>query len=237
MDREDRDLDGDRMQDVWELAHGLNPDDPGDAQTDRDGDGFTNLEEFFADPQTDPDDPNSLPEISVKLCLEDVKADPFKLRFKSVIRMPNGNRQFAINTQDNGRTYFKKQGEDVEGFVVFDYEPRVRTIERPGMPPMRRDASILTLQRGDKLIRLEIGKEVQHNEYTAFLRFRVDDTQFELKIGDEFELRGKRYQLIRIDSRGEGVVIRRLLDNKDLDVRRCADTGAGSADAGQDFSL
>lgn len=41
----DRDMDG--MPDSWELAHGLNPDDPEDRNADRDGDGFTNLEEYL----------------------------------------------------------------------------------------------------------------------------------------------------------------------------------------------
>ena len=41
--------DGDRdgMPDAWEKAHGLNPDDPADGNADRDGDGYTNLEEYL----------------------------------------------------------------------------------------------------------------------------------------------------------------------------------------------
>jgi hypothetical protein len=41
----DRDLDG--MDDEWETAHGLDPRDPADAAADRDGDGYTNLEEWL----------------------------------------------------------------------------------------------------------------------------------------------------------------------------------------------
>jgi len=37
MVQEDRD--GDRVPDDWEIAHGLNPDDPSDAALDEDGDG------------------------------------------------------------------------------------------------------------------------------------------------------------------------------------------------------
>jgi hypothetical protein len=41
------DHDGDGMPDAWEKAHGLNPNDPADGKADRDGDGYTNLEEYL----------------------------------------------------------------------------------------------------------------------------------------------------------------------------------------------
>jgi hypothetical protein len=48
------DTDGDRIPDVWEIAHGFNPEDPSDGNVDTDGDGFTNLQEWLAG--TDPRD-------------------------------------------------------------------------------------------------------------------------------------------------------------------------------------
>lgn len=42
-----KDSDGDGMPDEWEKAHGLNPDDPSDATTDLNGDGYTNIEDFI----------------------------------------------------------------------------------------------------------------------------------------------------------------------------------------------
>lgn len=51
------DHDGDGLPDDWELAHGLNPNDPTDAAKDSDGDGLTNYQEFLAG--TDPHDPAS----------------------------------------------------------------------------------------------------------------------------------------------------------------------------------
>jgi len=41
------DQDRDGMPDVWEKAHGLNPTDPADRNADRDGGGYTNLEEYL----------------------------------------------------------------------------------------------------------------------------------------------------------------------------------------------
>lgn len=43
------DTDRDGMPDEWETARGLNPNDPGDRNGDRLGDGFTNLEEYLND--------------------------------------------------------------------------------------------------------------------------------------------------------------------------------------------
>ncbi len=52
------DLDGDGMDDSWEVFHGLDPTNPDDANEDMDGDGLTNIQEFLvgSDP-TDPSDP------------------------------------------------------------------------------------------------------------------------------------------------------------------------------------
>jgi hypothetical protein len=42
-----KDSDSDGMPDDWELRHGLNPNDPTDANGDMTGDGYTNIEKFI----------------------------------------------------------------------------------------------------------------------------------------------------------------------------------------------
>ncbi len=51
------DSDGDGIPDDWEREHGLDPNDPSDAQLDPDNDGLTNLEEYHND--TDPHNPDT----------------------------------------------------------------------------------------------------------------------------------------------------------------------------------
>jgi len=41
------DSDHDGMPDEWETKYGLDPNDPSDAAKDKDGDGYTNLEEYL----------------------------------------------------------------------------------------------------------------------------------------------------------------------------------------------
>src|SRR5678816_1521325 len=41
------DADHDGMPDAWETAKGLNPKNPADGVADRDGDGYTNVEEYL----------------------------------------------------------------------------------------------------------------------------------------------------------------------------------------------
>lgn len=41
------DTDGDGMPDAWEVSRGLKPSDPSDAHADRNGDGYSNIEEYI----------------------------------------------------------------------------------------------------------------------------------------------------------------------------------------------
>ncbi|MFC1462336.1 Amuc_1099 family pilus-like system protein [Verrucomicrobiota bacterium] len=85
--RDDYDGDGDGIFDSWEKKYGLDPSDPDDSREDRDRDLFTNLEEFNSDPRTDPSDPEDYPPLEAKLYVTNITADPFKLRFKSVLKI------------------------------------------------------------------------------------------------------------------------------------------------------
>uniref|UniRef100_UPI0035675FD9 thrombospondin type 3 repeat-containing protein n=1 Tax=Neptunomonas sp. TaxID=1971898 RepID=UPI0035675FD9 len=53
------DTDGDGLTDAWEVANGLNPNDPRDVNQDKDGDGVSNLVEYQE--STDPSDASDYP--------------------------------------------------------------------------------------------------------------------------------------------------------------------------------
>jgi len=218
--KEPKDKDQDGILDEWEREHGLNPADPTDAAKDPDGDGFTNLEEFMAEPQTDPQDGDDHPSYAAKLCVEKITATPFRLLFKSVIKLPDGNQKFAVNDQVTGKTYFKALDEDIEGFELHKFEEHFEE-ETSGGVVLRVNRSILTLKLADKLIPLTMGKRVSYVELTVDLLFRPDGSRFTLKMGGIMEVRGKEYKVLRIDSERDSVVLERLSDEERLVIVSC----------------
>lgn len=88
------DTDGDGMTDLWEVAHGFDPDNPGDAGVDYDGDGMSNFAEYLSG--TDPNDPGSTfgVEASPSNRLDSVEG--FILEWSSV-----SNRTYDVLRTDN----------------------------------------------------------------------------------------------------------------------------------------
>jgi hypothetical protein len=82
------------------------------------------------------------------------------------------------------------------------------------------DESVLTLQRGDKTIPLVLGRDVTYSELTAHLIFAIDRTTYAVKIGSRFEVKGRKCEVIGIDSQDESVVIKREQDGQELLIRK-----------------
>ena len=227
---ESRDSDHDGIPDTWEKKWGLDPYNAADAELDKDGDGFTNLEEFGADIKagavSDATDPKSTPgDYLVKLSLAKIDVVPFLLRFRGGMEMPGGALKFQVNHQKHGetpRTYFKKMGETVEGWTLTKYEKKTRKEPVPGIAvPQDRDVSELTLTKGDKAIVLVKDVDKQHDEYTVHFNFSVDKSTFADKMGEPFQLKEKKYKLMQVDIPGlESVLIQRLEDGKTFTVRK-----------------
>lgn len=213
----DSDLDG--LPDDWEKEHGFDHRNAADAALDPDGDGFTTLEEFSADPPTNPTDPVSHPAYAAKLVIGQVVAEPFRLLFQSYSTLPEGAKKFAINTRSGGRTYFAKLHESVEGFELWSFQEKFE-VKNSGGVPLKMDVSILTLRREGKLIPLPMGGGRAYVEHRVNLLFTLDKTQLPVKLNEPLDIRGETYKVIAVDIEKETVVIERLPDGKRFDIRK-----------------
>lgn len=215
------DKDGDRIPSKKEIAFGLDPDDPTDAEKDMDGDGFSNIEEYEAQPQTDLKDPKSHPPITAKLRVKQIVPDPFKLRFKAYSMMPDGTNTFQVNLRGDVKTFFVRLGDTVEGFKVEKFEEKFEERRIPGMKQARRvDVSVLTLKRGDKLIPLIKGERVQIDEYTAVLFFTLENKDLVVKVNDVIDLKGDKFKIIAIDFKQATVLIEALSNGQQAEIKR-----------------
>jgi hypothetical protein len=81
------------MADTWEIAHGLNPNDPTDAFTDLDGDRVPNLWEYVRG--TDPTNPSSKPTFDAIVDGSLAESNPtqgvFRTPQEAYDSLPNGN--------------------------------------------------------------------------------------------------------------------------------------------------
>lgn len=234
------DTDGDKMPDVWEQKFGLDPKDPSDAAQDKDGDGFTNIEEFNPRPElaTDPTDPKSHPPYAeFKAYVSEIKRDPFMLRFKAVNVLAPGTNIFQVNLRGNVKTYFGKLGDVYDGFKLMKHEVKKEMRQPPGWPkPREMEIDYLTLQRGDKVVTLEKGNDfVEYIEYTATVILAIDSSKYEIKTDSVLSLKDDKYKVNGIDTANETVVVTREQDGKNYVIRKLpeskpANSGEGGAE-------
>ncbi len=199
------DKDNDGMLDTWEVQHNFNPLDAEDAKGDADQDGFTNKEEFEF--KTDPRNPASHPPALAKVVVERIKPISFRLVFKGVNRLAD-KLLFQVNLRSGAKTWWVSLWDEVEGFKVVDY------VEKSP------DGPVLTLQRGDKRIPLLKGKEVPRNEYEVTMRYTVDNTQIVTRVESDFELKGNKYTVIRVDTNAMRVLVNDGLRGVDVWIER-----------------
>lgn len=194
----DPDSDGDGLSDKHELAIGLSPTDPSDAQADADGDGYTNAEEVQAG--TGLKDAGSYPPPVAKLRLVRTVVKPFKLRFLGVSRLPNGDR-YQLNLRSLEKTYFAQIGQELEGYKVMSYEEKAP------------EGPTLVLTQGDSTMRLVRGKVLSQDARSAELVFLVDGKRYFCQVDDDLKVKDLVYKVV--DIKADRVVLRDARDGKE----------------------
>lgn len=208
------DADGDGMADEWEKKYGLNPSDPADAAQDKDGDGFTNLEEYMAktDPTDKADHPDYLDSIKVVLPLKQTYM-PFV--FTKATQVPGGWRcEFFDATKKDlkrGSTGIvrAKVGEEIPGygFVLKSYETKSEKRKKPGMNMMMSvDVSEVVVERktdGKKVTLVIVQTEkdmkpVPLDVQVTLVYERGEAKNLEVVPGAEIDLSGTKYRVLAI---------------------------------------
>lgn len=229
------DTDADGMEDKWEIRYGLDPNDSSDAKLDLDNDGFANLLERKY--ETDPADDKSFPPYEAWLAVKEIKADQFRLLFKSHVNLQDGSKRFGINPRAGGKTYFVKLGEAVDGFTLVTFRTNIVDKTVGNNMTIREDVSELDLRRGEKLITLIKNKDVIWDEYKASLLFQLDEQVFNVVKDQAFNFKGNEYLVILIDKDKSIVVIKRTSDGKEFTVTSLGESGGMSITAGRPKEL
>lgn len=214
------DADGDGMPDEWEKRYGLNPDDAGDANLDKDQDGFTNLEEYQAG--TDPTDPKSHPDYLDSLKIElPLKETFLPFYFRMASEVPAGIRLEFFDPKRRsdygtlGYRYSVLEGSEIgdTGFIAKKYEKKLVKQKIKGGKDMEKtvDVSVVTLVRkaDGKVVVLQIDEKNKPMDVQAKLVY-VRNTQtktFTVVPGDSIDLNGTKYVVKAIRGKGKGAAV------------------------------
>ena len=105
------DADGDGMPNKWEDKWGLNWIDPSDGVLDKDGDGFTNAEEFTL--ETDPTDPTDPNVVDEEYRLVEVYRPKRLIKLRNVAKGSAKPLQFSVKVGKRSSTKFQKSGDTI----------------------------------------------------------------------------------------------------------------------------
>ena len=211
--KQDLDTDGDGISDEWEVANGMNPNDPNDINGDLDGDGYTNLEEYEAgtDPQDPASHPDDLESLKLQLPLNETKLPFYLEREKAVFWNNTWRAYFRDDKKSNGMskgvTYSVVIGGDIgdTGWIFESFEKKSQKKSIKGGKDMGKniDVSEATIVRkaDKKAVRLVAGVKNTPVDTQAKLVFTRGQTQeFTVSPGGEIELNGTKYKVLEIKS-------------------------------------
>lgn len=148
------DTDGDGIPDKVEIALGLNPKEPTDANKDDDDDGFSNYEEYLG--KTDPKNPKSHPSYAVKLVVEEIERIKLNFNVKKIVRSGDDKSKWEIHAdasvKGKMRTVFLHIGDTITvddvSYNIADIEPKTEErVNKQFKTTEKVDASEVKLKR------------------------------------------------------------------------------------------
>ena len=211
------DSDSDGLPDDWETKYGLDVA-QNDADADKDGDGFTNAEEFAAG--TDPSDKNSHPDYfdSLKLALP-LKETVLPFYLRSYMKTPSGMKLEFFDPKrrndygKNGYRYSVFVGEAIgdTGFTAKSFEQKEKKQKIKGSNVERTvDVSAVTIVRKEdsKELVLALDEKRKPVDVKATLEFSRGETKtFEVRAGETIDLYGSKYKIVEVKSVGKGAKV------------------------------
>ena len=211
------DSDSDGLPDVWETKYGLDVA-QNDADADKDGDGFTNAEEFAAG--TDPSDKNSHPDYfdSLKLALP-LKETVLPFYLRSYMKTPSGMKLEFFDPKrrndygKNGYRYSVFVGEAIgdTGFTAKSFEQKEKKQKIKGSNVERAvDVSAATIVRKDdgKELVVALDEKRKPVDVEATLEFSRGETKtFVVRAGATIDLYGNKYKVVEVKSVGKGAKV------------------------------
>ncbi len=237
---DDEDVDGDGMPDVFELQHSfLNPRDSSDKRFDYDRDGFTNLEEYKAQPRTKLDDAKSYPPLVHNLRYVGLKQDLLPIQLSKISRNNQTDPKrwdISCYIMHRGRRVQRifRLGDTTSGYLLVSAEYKVEERKDPrageDAPPREFEVSELTVKRetsGEEYV-LIVGKAARDKEVKVNLMFlsnRYDPRRcgpkYSKKAGEKFKLphrpsrKIQEYELVEVtpvqgSSSKANVVVKRI---------------------------
>ena len=224
------DTDGDGLLDDYEKQHGLDPL-VADADADKDGDGFTNIEEFQA--KTSPSDSSSHPDYIDFLSLEpSFEQEYTHLKFVKKEKIHGKLRfQFKLpgkETELNHGNYRAYEGEKIgeTGFVVRSFEAKSKKVRRPGMEmeiTITLDEVVVERISDGKRIALVIDKSPTPTDIRAKVVFNHGKTlEFKVAEGEKFKVLDTEFQVLEVKKDSKRGIVKvknlRTLRERTIDV-------------------
>lgn len=217
------DSDHDGLPNDWEAKYGLNPNDASDAEKDADGDGFTNLEEYAA--KTNPTDKFSHPEYIDFLTVQGgLKETYLPFYFKEANPIPGGHRITFLRTDSKSKIdnkFMTKVGEEIAsedgkiktGYMLKQYDEKHEKRKIAGSKSGQEksvNVSTVTLVRttDKKELVARIGERKVPVESEAELFYdRNGGKKFVVHVGQEIDLNGEKWRIIRASAKGKGAEV------------------------------